>query len=410
MPVDITFIRHGQTEGNAAGRWQGHTDSSLTELGRRQAKALGARLAARQFDLIVSSDLVRTGETAAALDRTFVTDPRWREPFFGTWENRSTSEIIEESGDDLQALFAGEDIALGGGERPSEVVARVRDALDGMLARLDGDGSAAVVSHGMSLLLLISALLETKLPSPLRLLGNTAIAELTLDDGEVRMRRYNDDTHLGDLPPTHFQFDHGVTELLMVRHGQTTSNVEGRWQGHQDGELTEEGRRQIGLLAGSFPAVGAMYSSPLLRAAHTAGAIAARQGLEVNFDERLKEISFGQWEGLTRSEIKGRFPESEAFFAGRDVVRGATGETFDQVRSRFRSSLADIAGRHPGEKVAVVSHGGSIRAWLTELLGLPYAHRNRLSILGNTGYARVSLGAAGQSLVAWNLAPHLEST
>jgi broad specificity phosphatase PhoE len=409
LPVQITFIRHGQTEGNAAGRWQGHTNSSLTRLGRRQAEALAARFTDRRFDLVVASDLDRTVETATALGRDFTTDARWREPFLGSWENLTTAEIMSRSGDELQALLAGADSAFGGGERISEVWARTRDAVNDVLTRVDGDGSVAIVSHGMTLLTLISGVLEVKQPSPLRLLGNTAIAELVVDGDRIRMPRYNDDTHLGDPASTHFAFTPYDTEMFLVRHGETTANVEGRWQGHKDGSLSEEGRRQVSLLAGGFPKVDALYSSPLSRAADTAGAIAASQRLDISFDDRLKEIAFGAWEGLTRAEIKARFPESAAFFDGHDVVRGGTGESFAEVRQRFRWSLNEIANHHPGERVAVVSHGGATRAWVTELLGLSYARRHRLSILGNTGYARVAFGRSGPSLVAWNLAPHLES-
>lgn len=409
MPVQITFIRHGQTDGNAAGRWQGHTDSALTPRGRRQAKALGARLADQHFDLVVSSDLGRTQETAAALERDYVADARWREPFLGSWENLTTAEIMRQPGDGLAALLAGEDVALGGGERMSEALARTRAALDEAIDRVGGDGSVAIVSHGMALLVLLTDLLNVRIPSPLRLLGNASIAELVLDGADVRMIRYNDDTHLGDLDPIHFEHDPRDTELLLVRHGETTANIEDRWQGHQEGEFSEEGQRQVGLVAGRFPEVAAVYSSPLRRAAETAGAIAARQGLEVGLDDRLKEISFGAWEGLTRAEIKEQFPDAAAFFAGQDVVRGGTGECFAEVRKRIRSALQDIANMHPGEKVAVVSHGGATRAWMTEVLGLPYESRHRLAILGNTGWARATVGTNGANLLAWNLAPHLEA-
>ena len=66
--------------------------------------------------------------------------------------------------------------------------------------------------------------------------------------------------------------------------------------------------------------------------------------------------------------------------------------------------------RHRGERVAVISHGGATRAWITDVLGLPYQHRNRLSIMGNTGYARISHGRHGPSVVSWNLTPHLETS
>ena len=409
MAVEITFIRHGQTDGNAAGRWQGHTNSSLTELGRSQAAAMGARLAATPFDLVIASDLDRTVQTAAALERPVETDERWREPFFGSWEDLTTTEIMNLPGDGLRGLMAGDDIALGGGERLSEVLERTTAAFNDVVERTGGNGSVAIVSHGMALLTLFSGLLGTKRPTPLRLLGNTSIAQLVVDGDQMWMPRYNDDTHLGNSIRHHFDHDPMDTDVLLVRHGQTPSNTEKRWQGHQDGQLNDEGLRQIKLLGGRFPSVDALYASPLSRAADTAAAIAGHQQLEVNYDDRLKEICFGAWEGMTSAEIAERYPEESAeFFAGADMARGGTGETFLQVRDRIRESLTEIASQHPGESVAVVSHGGVTRAWVTEVLGLAYEHRNRLSILGNTGYARLAFGRRGPSVVSWNLSPHLE--
>jgi probable phosphoglycerate mutase len=410
LPVEITFIRHAESEGNAAGRWQGHTNSSLTDRGREQAERVARRLSDKRFDLIVASDLDRTMATAGALGETVEKDERWREPHLGRWEDKTTEEVVGDGNSELDALMAGEDVALGGGERPSEVHGRTRAALTELVERVDGDGSVAVVSHGMALLTLISGLLETRLPSPLRLLGNTAIAQVVVDGGQSLLARYNDDTHLGDSKVPPYGFAPDDTDLLLMRHGQTRANLERRWQGHQDGQLTDEGRRQAELLAGNVPRVAALYASPLARAADTARPIAATQELEVVHDDRLKEISFGEWEGMTRAEIEERFPEESAvFFNGKDVRRGRTGETFIEVRRRVGESLDDIAGRHPGQTVGVVSHGGVTRAWVTELLGLPYQHRNRLAILGNTAHGRVAFTGRGPSLVSWNLAPHLEA-
>ena len=409
MPVEITFIRHAQTEGNAAGKWQGHTNGALSALGREQAGRLGDRLAGKQFDVVIASDLDRTVDTAATLGRPVDTDERWREPFFGTWEDRTTEEIAGDGTGGLKALLAGEDVALGGGERLSEVFVRANEALSDALARVDGDGSIAIVTHGMVLLTLFSGLLETKRPTPLRLLGNASIANVTTNGDQLFMTRYNDDTHLGQTFLPHFGHDPSDTELLLVRHGQTASNTELRWQGHQDGQLNDTGRQQARQLGEAFPDVAALYSSPLSRAAETAGAIAAVQGLDVVYDDRLKEIHFGEWEGLTSDEILTRFPDQSAdFFAGKDMARGGTGETFVQVRARVRDSLREIASRHPGETVGVISHGGVTRARVTEVLGLAYEGRNRLSILGYTGYSRVAIGRRGPSIVNWNLTPHLD--
>ncbi|MDJ0664601.1 MAG: histidine phosphatase family protein [Acidimicrobiia bacterium] len=409
MPARVTFIRHAQTDGNAAGRWQGHTNSSLTEKGRGQAARLAERLADTPFDLVVASDLDRTVETAGALGRPLETDERWREPYFGDWEDLTTAEIAADGTGGLAALMAGEDVSLGGGERLSEVFLRANEALRDLVARLDGDGSAAVVSHGMTLLTLFSALLGTHRPSPLRLLGNAAIADLVFEEDRIWTPRYNDDTHLGNTPKPFFGQDPSDTQVFLIRHGQTDSNTQSRWQGHQDGHLNGEGSRQAELLAAHLPQLSAIYASPLVRAADTARAIGDAQGLEVTDDERLKEISFGAWEGLTRAEIMDRFPEQASeFFAGIDVPRGGTGETFDQVRDRMRRSLAEIAAQHPGETIGVVSHGGATRAWVTEVLGLSYEDRSKLTILGNTGYARIIFGRRRPSLYSWNMAPHLE--
>ncbi len=408
MPVEITFIRHGQTTGNLAGRWQGYTNSSLTELGVEQAKKLGARLATAEFDLVISSDLDRTVQTAAGLDRPFETDPRWREPFFGDWEDLESSEIMARYPEDLAALFAGEDIALGGGEHLSEVLARTTEALNDVVARV-GDGSVAIVSHGMSLLTLLSGLLGTKRPSPLRLMGNTAIATAVFDGDDFSVPIYNDDTHLGYTPLPPFGHSPDDTEVLLIRHGRTVSNEEGRWQGHADGKLNAEGIYQASLLAASLPPVDALYSSPLSRAADTAAAIAARQELEVRLEHDLKEIGFGAWEGMTRDEIAAAFPDEYAAFStgGADAARGGSGETFDGVRKRMSAAMGEIVRLHPGEQVGVVSHGGATRAYVTDILGISYQNRNRLSILGNTGYARMAFTMRGPTVVSWNLAPHL---
>ncbi len=410
MSVEITFIRHGQTEGNAGGRWQGHTNTSLTDLGREQAQLLAGRLADTSYDLIVASDLDRTVETAAALDRPFDTDERWREPNFGSWEDKTTSEIAVDGTGGLAALMAGEDVALGGGERLSEVMMRTREALRDAVERVDGNGRIAVVSHGMSLLTLLSGVLDTKRPSPLRLLGNTATATVVGDGDQFMLTSYNDDTHLGYTEMPAYGRDPSDTELYLIRHGQTVSNVEGRWQGHQDGQLNDVGQDQAARLGSSFPDVDAVYASPLSRAADTASEVARNQGLNVVHDDRLKEIHFGDWEGLTTAEIMSQFPESTEFFNGADVRRGGSGETFIEVRKRVAESIDTIASTHPGQKVAVVSHGGVTRAWVTEVLGLPYTSRNRLSILSNTGYSRIAYGTRGPSIVSWNLVPHLRES
>ncbi|MDJ0925273.1 MAG: histidine phosphatase family protein [Acidimicrobiia bacterium] len=408
MPVEITFIRHAQTTGNAGGRWQGHSNSALTELGEDQAARLGVRLGHIDFDLVVSSDLDRTMATAAVLGQPVEPDPRWREPFFGSWEDLTTGEIMAQDPELVAALFRGEDVAApGGGERMSAVVERSKQALDDLVSRI-GQGRVAVVSHGMALLLLMASILETKRPSPLRLLGNSSTATITFDGDDFSVEAYNDDTHLGHTALPHFGSSPEDTEMLLIRHGKTVANSEGRWQGHTDGVLNAEGRRQAELLSKSVPPLDVLYSSSLSRAAQTAAVIAESQSLQVHVDPRLKEIGFGAWEGMSPQQIALTFPdEYQMFRSGTDLPRGGDGETFAGVRQRMEDAIGSIVASNPGRTVGVVSHGGATRAYVTDVLGMPYEHRRRLSGLGNTCYARLAFTSRGPTVVSWNLGPHL---
>jgi len=152
-----------------------------------------------------------------------------------------------------------------------------------------------------------------------------------------------------------------VTTLLLARHGETDWNRELRIQGSSDIGLNELGRRQAQYLAQELTDVelDAVYSSDLSRAQATAAAVAATHDLEVNLDPRLRERSFGSWEGLTREDIS-------AFPAG----SRHDGETDDEVRVRVLAAVEEIAANHPGEQVLVVSHGGALNTLWHHALGV----------------------------------------
>jgi broad specificity phosphatase PhoE len=139
-----------------------------------------------------------------------------------------------------------------------------------------------------------------------------------------------------------------VTTLLLVRHGETDWNAEGRLQGHTDRPLNDYGRRQAGALADALAgdSIDAVYSSDLARARETAEILAVRLGLLVSVDAGLREKNWGSWEGLTSEQ--------------RQTVEYA-GESTHAHRERTLASLRAIAERHPGERVLVVTHGGSVR-------------------------------------------------
>jgi len=153
------------------------------------------------------------------------------------------------------------------------------------------------------------------------------------------------------------------TELLLVRHGQSTWNADGRWQGQADPPLSALGEQQALDAAEHLRGLGLMHvvSSSLERARHTAGLIASSLGLgQVEVDERLIERNFGEFQGLTITEILERWPDH--FGESGKVVKSPPGaEEPEDVVARTIDAMVEVAARHEGERVLVVSHGGVIR-------------------------------------------------
>lgn len=159
-----------------------------------------------------------------------------------------------------------------------------------------------------------------------------------------------------------------LTILILCRHGESQWNVERRVQGQSlvAPGLTAHGRWQAQRLAERLRQmdIDALYSSDLRRALETAQIVGAALGLEPVEDSRWRERDMGRWQGLTRSEIAARWPEEiAALQRGEDIRRGG-GETYVELQARTLAALKDLLLRHPGQKVAVICHGGNIRACL----------------------------------------------
>lgn len=151
-----------------------------------------------------------------------------------------------------------------------------------------------------------------------------------------------------------------MTQLILIRHGETVWNREHRMQGQHDSPLTEVGVRQAHLLGRRFKdeIFGALYSSDLGRAHQTAHSIAEATGSRIIVDRRLRERHFGVFEGLTGTEIEHNYPHEYLRFKSRDpafVVTG--GESARQFQVRCMDCLSELAVRHAGERIVVVTHG-----------------------------------------------------
>jgi broad specificity phosphatase PhoE len=154
----------------------------------------------------------------------------------------------------------------------------------------------------------------------------------------------------------------------MVRHGQTSANIDKVWHGSTDTPLTPHGHEQARRLGEHFhhhatPQV--IYASPLQRAHNTAKAIADAHGLEVKLDERLTEFSLGDWEGIKFDEIDHKVDYAGQLY--KDPHYAAPGgESQIMVRNRMVEAIEDILAKHPDEEVVLVSHGTA--------LGIAIAH------------------------------------
>lgn len=192
--------------------------------------------------------------------------------------------------------------------------------------------------------------------------------------------------------------------LVLVRHGQTAVNAEGRLQGRIDASLTDLGRRQA---AASGAALGGdvrrVVVSPLLRARQTAEEFALPASVPVDVDERWVELDYGSWDGqLLRSM------PTEDWDRWRDDVTFAPpgGESLVALAARVRAACADLADEARDHDVIVVSHVSPIKAAVAWALGVGPETSWRM-YLGVAAICRIEIGARGPSLVGYNSVAHL---
>ncbi len=199
--------------------------------------------------------------------------------------------------------------------------------------------------------------------------------------------------------------------LILVRHGETPWNVTLQYQGQANVPLNERGREQALRAAARLTRYGVtrLYSSDLARAWQTAEVIGSTIGLTPVAIPELREIDVGQWEGLTPEELYRRFPDHMAEYR-RDPARTVRlgGESYAQLQARALIALQQIQDQHqPGDIVAAVSHGGTIRALLCHVIGLDLDRFGRMWI-DNGSLTELRLGRNGWRLMRLNDNAHVE--
>ena len=163
-------------------------------------------------------------------------------------------------------------------------------------------------------------------------------------------------------------------QIFIVRHGETVWNREGRIQGHTDVALSPRGIEQATQLAIRLKSVSfdAAYASDLCRASETAAVILQGRGVPLSPTARLREYHKGAFEGMTDSELRSRFPSEYPSYVAKDLdYSPAGGESTRDVSARMSGVINEIKERHLSDTVLVVGHGGSLRAAMMALLGMP---------------------------------------
>jgi probable phosphoglycerate mutase len=436
VPLRIVLVRHGLSSFNLERRIQGRDDlSSLTEEGVEQARQAGEALAGLPFAAVYSSPLRRARHTAEALlerqgkGLAAVFDDDLLEIDLAPWTGLRVDELRDRDpqGERLWR-HAPEQLELqrpdGNPYRPvPELMEQAGRFLAGLLERhathLDPAGPSAtvlVVAHNAILRCLVLRMLGLPAAAFRRLrLDNASISVLNLScrgdsPPEVQIESLNTIAHLGRaLPPSG-----PGPRLLLVRHGETNWNQEGRFQGQIDIPLNDNGLAQAEA-ARRFLAdvpIQRAWSSVMARPRRTAEVILeSHPEIELALSEGLVEIGHGLWEGRLEREIAADWPELLADWkVAPHTVQMPEGETIHEVWGRALSSWEAIAhSLEDGQTGLVVAHDAVNKTILCALLGLGPADIWAVK-QGNGGVTVVDYphGPGGGPVVAClNLTHHL---
>ncbi|WP_030675427.1 histidine phosphatase family protein [Streptomyces sp. NRRL B-1347] len=197
-----------------------------------------------------------------------------------------------------------------------------------------------------------------------------------------------------------------MTDVILVRHGETVWHEGNRYTGRTDVALTPRGRLQAAELAAwaAREHIDAVYSSTLSRARLTAAPAAEALGVTPREDARLREVDFGRGEGLTRAEMRERFPaELDAFLDDPVAHHLPDGEDPVAAVARAGACLTDIAAEFPEGRVLIVAHSTLLRLVLCDLLGIPLRQYRRVfPHVANGALTELRLSEGQSALLRFN--------
>ena len=391
MTLRLIFVRHGLSSFNKEGRIQGRNDLSvLTREGQLQAEAAGKIISSIPIDAIYSSPLQRASETTkiiieqhqSKIQANYTDD--LLEVNLGTWSGLKKEELKNLYPEKI-AIWDNEPKELsikredGTEFQPiKELLSQAEKFLKSLFTNYSNSKKTIlIVAHNAILKCLILKLINEPSKGFRRLkLDNTSISICNIDfnsweDRQVQIQCLNNIAHLQPSLPK----KNRNKRIILVRHGETDWNRQGRFQGQIDIPLNQNGKAQAQAASDFLKNVSIQkaFSSCLSRPRETAQIILKEHpGIEISLKDNLKEIGHGKWEGKLESEIKSDWPDLlKKWKTLPEEVQMPDGETIKEVSERSITGWIEICNNLQNDETAlVVAHDAVNKTILCHLLGL----------------------------------------
>ena len=391
MTLRLIFVRHGLSSFNKEGRIQGRNDlSTLTKEGQLQAEAAGKTISSIPIDAIYSSPLQRAAETTKIIIKQHKRKPKVTytdellEVDLGSWSGLTKNELKIHFPEEL-AIWQKEPKQLtikrndGTKFQPiKELLHQAENFLKYLFnTHLGSNKTILIVAHNAILRCLILKLINEPSKGFRRLkLDNTSISIFNITfnnwkDRQVQIQCLNNIAHLNPSIPK----KGNNKRIILVRHGETDWNKQGRFQGQIDIPLNKNGKSQAKAASKFLKDANFQkaFSSSLSRPEETAQIILNEHpGVEISLKDNLKEIGHGKWEGKLESEIKSNWPDLlKAWKISPEKVQMPEGENINDVSTRSVIGWNEICKDLKNDETAlVVAHDAVNKTILCHLLGL----------------------------------------
>ncbi len=391
MTLRLIFVRHGLSSFNKEGRIQGRNNlSTLTKEGQSQAEDAGKILSAIPIDAIYSSPLQRASETTKIiikqhqnkLQATYTDD--LLEVDLGTWSGLTKNELKNLYPEKL-AIWEKEPTELSIQRQDGTTFQPIRELLSQserflkflFKSYVNSNKTILIVAHNAILRCLILKLIKEPSKGFRRIkLDNASISICNIDfnnweDRQVQIQCLNNIAHLEPTLPK----KNSKKRIILVRHGETDWNKQGRFQGQIDIPLNQNGKEQAKAARNFLKNIPIQkaFSSSLSRPRETAQIILKEHpGIEISLKDKLKEIGHGKWEGKLESEIKSDWPDLlQAWKISPEKVQMPDGENIKEVSARSIKGWIEICNDLKNDETAlVVAHDAVNKTILCHLLGL----------------------------------------